>query len=311
MKRPVIGGIAIAAAVVLVAGAAVGVLAYWSTTESLNQSQADPTTVTTAQTADYRRVLEGWPYPFAPGDAVPKTPPTLSENPPSPQNDRTYVSFFYQCSWINALVNGPKSSHANALVSLQAWNDLPASVSSADNGDGGWKATVLDPAAAGNLKPIVNYFKSCTPYQSTRTSPSKGLTVDRSLPVATTPSPTDSASASASGSVGSCATADAVDSGPAHAANGTTTLNAAGVPVAYKVAPGDIYVDVAHRFGFSDACLYVLNCVRRDPSSTFTLFVGDPINLDWTTVKSVGSSNGKVFDNESCFAADPPYPPQH
>ena len=311
MKRPVIAGIAITAAAVLVASAVVGVLAYRSATESLNQPHANPTAVTGAQTADYRRVVEGWPYPFAPGDAVPKTPPTLSGNPPSPQSDRSYVSFFYQCSWINALVDGPKSTHASALVSLQAWNDLPASVSSADNGDGGWKAAVLDPAAAGNLEPIRNYYKGCTPYQTTRTSPSKGLIVDRNLPTATMAPPTPSSSASASGAVASCAIADAVDSGPARAANGTTTANRAGVPVVYKVAPGDIYIDVAHRFGLSDACLYVLNCVRRDPAGAFTLFVGDPINLDWTTVKSVGSSNGKVYDNESCYAADPPYPPQH
>ncbi|KQQ07859.1 hypothetical protein [Rathayibacter sp. Leaf296] len=91
-----------------------------------------------------------------------------------------------------------------------------------------------------------------------------------------------------------------VDQGPVEHASGDAVLDDAGRPVAYLVAPDDVWTVVAERF-----CLHVdyftaLNQVRRNGAAT--LFAGDTLNLDPYTVTSVGSENGTVFEN------DPPHP---
>lgn len=305
MRRPVIAGIAIGAAAVLVAGAIAGVVAYRAATSNVPHATAKP--LTAAQLADYRQIVDGWPYPFAPGDAVPKSPPTLSGNPPSLQNDRTFVSFFYQCSWLNAALSGEASTRPTALRSLTAWNDLPVSVSTADNTDGGWKKAVLDPATIGNLKPLQGYFATCTPYQSYRTAPGTGLTIDKPLPAApSTPDSTPTASADghaspAPGMVSQYQVEVPVDKGPENYATGTVTLDADGHPESYVVAPGDVIDYIAHRFGFYAPSgegfdyLNTINQVRRG-GYPWTIYAGDTLNLSASTITTIGTINGKVLN---------------
>jgi hypothetical protein len=233
MKRPVVAGIAVTAAAAFVATAIVGVITFRQATDNLGQSMASRV-ASDKQIGDYRSIVNSWPYPFAPEVAAPKSPPAGAGA--TPDIDRTFVSFFYQCSWVDALLDGPHSSHAAALTSLAAWNNLPAAISTADNSDGNWKAHVLDPAVEGNLTPMRNYFKSCTPYENFRTASGAGIVLDKALPSPSTKpvtEPTTSAQDPATVTqemVGSYQVEIPVDSGPTNYAQGTVTLDASGHP---------------------------------------------------------------------------------
>lgn len=305
MKRPVVAGIAIGAAAVLLSGTIAGVYAYRHATSNL--PHATPARITSQQLAEYQNVVEGWPYPFAPGDAVPKSPPSLSGNPPSPDTDRAFVSFFYQCSWVNLLVNGAASKRPSALLSLEAWNAMPEAFSSADNSDGGWKKSVLDPAIGGDLTAMKNYYETCTAYRSFRTVPGAGLTVDRPLPRPTSTQgavPTAAAKARATvgtDMVGQFQVEIPIDNGPENYATGTVTLDSAGHPAAYVVASGDVIDYIAERFGFfapsgeGFAYLNTINQVRRG-GYPWALYAGDTLNLSAYTIRTVGDTDGKVLN---------------
>lgn len=86
-----------------------------------------------------------------------------------------------------------------------------------------------------------------------------------------------------------------VDCGPIQYATGTAKLDAKGVPVAYVVAPGDIWEFIAKRFDVGTAYLSAINAVRRDEITT--PYVGDTINLDPATITTVGDQNGVVYDH--------------
>jgi hypothetical protein len=309
MKRPVIAAIAIGAAAVLVGGALAGVVAYRDATSGLSHPASVP--ISAAQIADYRGVVNGWPYPFAPGDAVPKSPPILNGTTPTPAEDRTFVSFFDQCSWVNAVLTGPAHSRSTALLSLKAWDLLPVSISSADNSDGGWKKSVLDPAESGNLKPLKTYFASCSPYRTYRTSPGAGMVVDKPLPTASSiqnglPAPYKIATAG-DGNVGQYPVEIPVDNGPGNYARGTVTLDATGHPASYLVAKGDVIDYVARRFGFSSfGYLNTINQVRRG-GYPWSLYAGDTLNLSASTILKVGTSDGKVLNGPP----PNPLPPQN
>ncbi|MEY9853849.1 hypothetical protein ABH923_003527 [Leifsonia sp. EB41] len=98
-----------------------------------------------------------------------------------------------------------------------------------------------------------------------------------------------------------------VDCGPIQYATGTTKLNDKGVPVAYVVAPGDIWEFIAKRFDLGTAYLTAINAVRRYPPTT--VYVGDTINLDPATITSVGDQNGVVSHNLDNLPD--PHVPQH
>jgi LysM repeat protein len=97
----------------------------------------------------------------------------------------------------------------------------------------------------------------------------------------------------------------AVDSGPQKFATGTPTLNASGVPVSYKVRPGDVYEFISRRFCINLAYLYTINSVRRADA---TLYAGDIINLDSHTILTVGTENGRTYNT---MPHPDPIPPQH
>lgn len=86
-----------------------------------------------------------------------------------------------------------------------------------------------------------------------------------------------------------------VDLGSRANAAGESILDDEGHPVAYAVAPDDLWPDVADRFCLHPDYINALNQVRRN--GVFTLYVGDTLNLSPYTVTSVGSENGDVFDN--------------
>ena len=87
-----------------------------------------------------------------------------------------------------------------------------------------------------------------------------------------------------------------VDCGSIQYATGTTVLSDHDVPVAYVVAPGDIWEFIAKRFDVGTAYLTSINAVRRDFPSI--VYVGDTINLDRATITSVGDQNGVVYHHE-------------
>lgn len=95
-----------------------------------------------------------------------------------------------------------------------------------------------------------------------------------------------------------------VDSGPQPYARGDAVLDDTGTPVAYIVAPDDIAEFIAERFCLSTDYLHSINAVRRD--AAIHLYVGDTLNLDATTILSVGDQNGQVLDH----ATPSPIPPQ-
>jgi len=315
MRRPVAAGIAITAAVAFVASGIVGAVAYRQATEKLTNSSTENAAASDKQIGDYRSIVTAWPYPFAPGVAVPKSPPARAAA--SPDVDRTFVSFFYQCSWVDALLNGPRSSRAAALTSLAAWNNLPIAISTADNSDGNWKAHVLNPAVGGNLVPMQNYFTTCTEYKKFRTSPGAGIVLDKALPrpsTAPVTPPTPSAQNRATVTqemVGPYHVEIPIDNGAANYAQGTVTLDASGHPAAYVVAPGDVIDYVARRFGFFTPTgapfdyLNTINQVRRG-GYPWSLYAGDTLNLSAYTITSVGTINGRVLTE----APPNPMPPQ-
>ncbi|MGH1522723.1 LysM peptidoglycan-binding domain-containing protein [Leifsonia sp. L25] len=98
-----------------------------------------------------------------------------------------------------------------------------------------------------------------------------------------------------------------VDCGPIQYATGTTKLNDKGVPVAYVVAPGDIWEFIAKRFDVGTAYLTAINAVRRYPPTT--VYVGDTVNLDPASITSVGDQNGVVYHNLDSLPD--PHVPQH
>jgi hypothetical protein len=309
MRRPIVAAIAIGAAVVVAGGAVAGVVAYRDATSGLSHPVS--MVVSPAQVADYRQVVRGWPYPFAPGDAVPKSPPVEVGTPSNHAQDRTFVSFFYQCSWVHAALTGGASSRATAMLSLKAWDYLPASISSVDNSDGGWKKSVLDPATSGNFVPLKAYFASCESYKTYRTSPGAGLTIDRPLPsvasIPTQPPAPHKNATIADGNVGSYQVEIPVDNGPGNYAHGTVTLDATGRPASYLVARGDVIDYIARRFGFSSFdYLNTINQVRRG-GYPWTLYAGDTLNLSANTILTVGTSNGKVLNGPP----PNPLPPQN
>lgn len=85
------------------------------------------------------------------------------------------------------------------------------------------------------------------------------------------------------------------DQGPREHATGEAVADDAGRPVAYVVAPDDVWTVVAERFCLHVDYINALNQVRRNPA--FTLHSGDTLNLSPYTVTSVGSENGRVYDN--------------
>ncbi len=87
-----------------------------------------------------------------------------------------------------------------------------------------------------------------------------------------------------------------VDCGPIQYATGTAELDAKGVPVAYVVAPGDIWEFIAKRFDVGTAYLTSINAVRRDDVAA--VYVGDTVNLDPATITSVGDQNGVVYHHD-------------
>ncbi|MDQ1172498.1 hypothetical protein QE430_000805 [Microbacterium testaceum] len=96
-----------------------------------------------------------------------------------------------------------------------------------------------------------------------------------------------------------------VDRGPLDTASGEAVLNAEGTPVAYHVAPGDVFSTIAARFCVAEDWLLIVNHARRDNNG---LYAGDTLNLDAHTIFSVGDQNGVVSDN--VFPAEFTLPPQ-
>ena len=98
-----------------------------------------------------------------------------------------------------------------------------------------------------------------------------------------------------------------VDCGPIPYATGTAKVDSTGVPVAYVVAPGDIWEFIAKRFDLGTAYLTGINAVRRDEAAT--PYAGDTINLDPATITTVGDQNGVVYHHEDRLPD--PHVPQH
>jgi hypothetical protein len=102
------------------------------------------------------------------------------------------------------------------------------------------------------------------------------------------------------------------DTGPRDHAHGVVRVDAAGVPAAYVVAPGDTTTSIANRLCTSVAWIGYLNQIRRQPfmSPEFDeIYAGDTLNLDPYTITTVGDINGSVkhYEPGTDFA---PLPPQ-
>mgnify|MGYP000623757216 CR=1 FL=1 len=72
--------------------------------------------------------------------------------------------------------------------------------------------------------------------------------------------------------------------------SGDAVLDSRGVPIAYVVAPGDIWDKVAERFQLGGR-LWSLNCYRFEWP---ILYVGDVVNLSAYRIATVGVNNGST-----------------
>jgi hypothetical protein len=112
-----------------------------------------------------------------------------------------------------------------------------------------------------------------------------------------------------------------VDLGARDFAAGETVVDADGAPVAYLVAPGDVWDIVAKRYGLygipptdqrvssfnlDTGYLNVINQVRRG-ETPWKLYEGDIVNLSASTITSTGRINGETLAG----APPTPLPPQH
>lgn len=95
-----------------------------------------------------------------------------------------------------------------------------------------------------------------------------------------------------------------VDGGARAHATGKVTLNDAGVPGVYVVAPDDFPIAIGERFCMNLAYLNVLNGVRRQ--GALQIWDGDTLNLDAHTILTVGDQDGVVYDT----VPSSPIPPQ-
>ncbi|MFF1572485.1 LysM peptidoglycan-binding domain-containing protein [Leifsonia sp. NPDC058292] len=86
-----------------------------------------------------------------------------------------------------------------------------------------------------------------------------------------------------------------VDCGPIEFATGKVSVDSEGTPVAYTVAPGDVWAVIAKRFDLGVSYLNNINSVRRP--NVMNVYPGDTINLDPHTIVSVGTENGQVGHN--------------
>jgi LysM repeat protein len=73
----------------------------------------------------------------------------------------------------------------------------------------------------------------------------------------------------------------AYDTGPRTGATGTPALDGNGVPASYVVVAGDSFFDIAQRFELPQQQLLRMNPQIHDFGET--VYIGDVINLDWTT----------------------------
>ncbi len=105
--------------------------------------------------------------------------------------------------------------------------------------------------------------------------------------------------------------ADLTDTGTREYAAGRVTLNADGRLASYTVAPGDAIFGIADRLCVTPLWLDALNSVRRVSSFTgdghgqVAIHAGDVLNLDPTTITSVGSENGEVMRNTPTIELPP------
>ena len=75
----------------------------------------------------------------------------------------------------------------------------------------------------------------------------------------------------------------AVDQGPNDGAQGAVVSDGNGSPLRYTVVAGDVFFDIAQRFDLPQQQL-----LRMNPSVHgigLDIYIGDVINLDWTTTK--------------------------
>ena len=87
------------------------------------------------------------------------------------------------------------------------------------------------------------------------------------------------------------------DRGTREGAAGTVRTATDGAPAAYVVAAGDSPARIADRFCVSAGYLDALNSVRRDGVTLDSLYGGDTLNLNPSTVLTVGDQNGRVRAN--------------
>src|SRR6218665_3585290 len=128
----------------------------------------------------------------------------------------------------------------------------------------------------------------------TVSTPSSTVAPTASPPASNPPDPTASLSPTPSGDemVGAFPLGNPVDAGARRYAEGDVEVDAAGTPIAYEGASGDIIDFVAERFGVAGTYLVTINQVRR--GYTGNLYAGDTLNLDPHTIPSVGSINGEA-----------------
>ncbi|NRG42001.1 hypothetical protein HRK28_13885 [Rathayibacter sp. VKM Ac-2835] len=160
--------------------------------------------------------------------------------------------------------------------------DIPDATTTADSGAAGSATASSTPTADADVA------------SGPRPVPSVSLAP---APVAASGECVISALDTADGSIGDVDLEVVRDRGTREGAAGTVRTATAGTPAAYVVAAGDNPARIADRFCVSPDYLDALNSVRRDGVTLTSLYGGDTLNLDPSTVLTVGDQNGRVLDN--------------
>lgn len=146
MKKVVVAVVVLAGLVIAAIAVVVGLHSFATTPKS-----------SSAVEREYERTTKSFPIPLPAGQAYPQSAPPQQAAGVHYEKGvgSAFVSFYDKCAWERAALaehnKGDGAALKIALANLTRWNNLPASVSQADNTDHGWRDYVLTPAQSGEF----------------------------------------------------------------------------------------------------------------------------------------------------------------
>jgi hypothetical protein len=116
----------------------------------------------------YVAATKSFPIPLPKGESYPHAAPAQPADVVYQKGyGASFVSFYLLCAWsrtaLAANASHDRAAASEAVSMVAKWDDLPVSVSQADNSDGGFAKGVVEPAQVGKFAALEGYVKSsCT-----------------------------------------------------------------------------------------------------------------------------------------------------